>query len=331
MEPASSTAPERPHDWLMGRVTALGPQWVSRLIAASLCLTFIMSSVQAIHGKVVFEGPMESNSAGRRFVRVYLPPSYEAAKERRYPVLYVHDGQNAFTTVGPDVAFGWGNWALDKTADDLMAAGKMQEAILVAVDCTAQRYQDYRGPTAATNNAAYEKYKRFLIEELKPRIDRDYRTLVDARNTGVLGSSMGGICSLALAWERPDVFGRAASLSGAFQVEKRHFTSEVLKNYQGKPKPIRIYLDSGVVDFSGGDDGRKNTEAVAAELRRIGWKDGLDLFHYVDAKPLTEAELGATGLRENKWKEAQTSQHNEFYWRIRAWRALTFMFPPLHD
>ncbi|MBC8001997.1 MAG: alpha/beta hydrolase [Opitutaceae bacterium] len=315
----------------MGRVSTLERKAIPRLIAAFLCVTLIMTTAQAIHGKIVFEGPMESSVAGRRFIRVYLPPSYETAKDKRYPVLYVHDGQNAFTTVGTNVAFGWGNWALDKTADELIAAGRMRETILVAVDCTAQRYQDYRGPSAATNNAAYETYKRFLIEELKPRIDRDYRTLADAPNTGVLGSSMGGICSLALAWERPDVFGRAASLSGAFQVERRHFINEILKNYQDKPKPVRVYLDSGVVDFSGGDDGRKNSEVVAAELRRIGWKDGLDLLHYVDAKPLTEAELETTGLRRDKWKEAQTSQHNEFYWRIRSWRALTFMFPPIRD
>ena len=156
-----------------------------------------MSTAQAIHGKVVFEGPMGSSFTGRRFVRIYLPPSYETAREKRYPVLYVHDGQNAFTTVGTNVAFGWGNWALDKTVDDLVAAGKIREVILVSVDCSAQRYQDYRGPTSATNNAAYENYKRFLIEELKPRIDREYRTLTGTSNTGVLGSSLGGICSLA--------------------------------------------------------------------------------------------------------------------------------------
>jgi len=76
----------------------------------------------------------------------------------------------------------------------------------------------------------------------------------------------------------------------------------------------------------GGDDGRAMTGEVAAELRRLGWKD--DLKTYVDAKPLTPLELEKTGLRRDKWSEAETSQHNEFYWRQRAWRALTFLFPP---
>ena len=109
-------------------------------------------------------------------------------------------------------------------------------------------------------------------------------------------------------------------------VEQTNFLNGVSKNFQGKPKPIRVYLDSGVVDFTGGDDGRSLTEQVAAELRRIAWTD--DLSAFVDAKPLTLAELEKSGLRRDKWNEAQTSQHNEFYWRLRAWRPLIFLFPP---
>jgi hypothetical protein len=63
-------------------------------------------------------------------------------------------------------------------------------------------------------------------------------------------------------------------------------------------------------------------------LRRIGWKDGRNLQRYVDLRPLTDAELERTGLRQDKWAEARNSQHNEFYWRLRVWRALVFLFPP---
>jgi enterochelin esterase-like enzyme len=141
-----------------------------------------------------------------------------------------------------------------------------------------------------------------------------------------MGSSLGGICSLVLAWEHPEIFGRTASLSGSFQVEHTNFLNEILHNYHGKPKPFRIYLDSGAIDFTGGDDGRALTTQVAAELRRIGWEN--NLAQYVDEKTLTPEELKKAGLRRDKWSEAQTSQHNEFYWRLRAWRALTFLFPP---
>ncbi|MHB8520382.1 MAG: alpha/beta hydrolase [Limisphaerales bacterium] len=303
-----------------------------------------MTSSMRGQGRVVFESPIHStNLAEDRVVRIYLPPSYETAPRRRYPVLYLHDGQNAFTTAGTNVAFGWGNWALDETVNRLVSETKMREIIMVAVDCSAQRYLDYRGPAypftpaevkamkrpprAPDDDARYTRYTRFLIDELKPRIDRDYRTMRGAAQTGLMGSSLGGICSLAMAWEHADVFGNAASLSGAFQVEKKHFLVDVLRAYSGQPKPFRVYLDSGVTDFAGGDDGRKNTAAVVAELRRIGWRDGINLEYFLDANPLTEAELKQAGLRQDKLKEAQTSQHNEFYWRQRAWRPLVLLFP----
>jgi predicted alpha/beta superfamily hydrolase len=264
-----------------------------------------------------------------RTVRIHLPPSYDEQPARRFPVLYLHDGQNVFSSAGTNICFGWGNWELDKTADQLCREGKMQPIIMVAVDNSPARYAEYCGRhrSAGTNaDTAYENYASFLIRELKPRIDADYRTKPDPASTGVLGSSMGGICSLAMAWDHPQVFGLAASLSGAFQVEGTNFLNSILRPYQGKPKTTTLYLDSGIVDFTGGDDGRKLTTAVAEELRRIGWNNGL--MHYTDAKPLTPQELEKTGLRRDKWSEAQTSQHNEFYWRLRVWRALTFLFPP---
>jgi S-formylglutathione hydrolase FrmB len=137
---------------------------------------------------------------------------------------------------------------------------------------------------------------------------------------------MGGIGSLALAWYYPDAFGSAASLSGAFQIEHTNFLRLVLDAYHGSPKPIRIYLDSGVTDFMGGDDGCSLTREVAEQLRRIGGGTNLECF--VDARPQTAGELEKSGLRRDKWAEAQKSQHNEFYWRQRAWRPLTFLFPP---
>jgi predicted alpha/beta superfamily hydrolase len=288
-----------------------------------------MLGTVAAAGKVVFEGNIHSEVLQtNRFVRIYLPPGYEDSKPARYPVLYVQDGQNAFSTAGPQVAFGWGNWALDTTADRLIAEKKMRPIIMVAVDCGASRYREYRGPIAAgADNRAYERYAEFLIHELKPNIDRDYRTLPDAAQTGILGSSMGGICSIALAWEHPQVFGAAASLSGAFQVEKEYFLERVLKSPVAKKKKVRIYLDSGTSDYTGGDDGLKQTENVRTALEQLGWKAAKDLLHFVD-QPKTAEELKPLHLAPDKFNEAQRSQHNELYWRLRAWRALTFLFPP---
>lgn len=265
-----------------------------------------------------------------RTIRVYLPPTYFAQSARRYAVLYAHDGQNLFSAAGTNICFGWGSWELDKTLDELSGAGKMREVILVAVDNSAARYEEYCGRHRQESSAAataFENYSQFLIRELKPRIDAEYRTRAGAADTGVLGSSMGGICSIVLAWDHPEVFGKAASLSGAFQVpDGTNFIQRVLHDFHGPPKVTRLYLDSGVVDFMGGDDGRKWTAAAAAEFQHLGWAQELRV--YTDARPLTLDELKKSGLRQDKWKEAQTSQHNEFYWRLRVWRALTFLFPP---
>jgi predicted alpha/beta superfamily hydrolase len=292
---------------------------------------------------VVFEGLLASEVLGtQRMVRIYLPPGYSTTENRRYPVLYVHDGQNVFSTVGPHVAFGWGNWELDRTLDRLIRERAMREVIVVAVDATRDRFAEYRGPSAAARPAdgaatplpgtagtrgTFDRYTRFLADELKPKIDAEYRTLSEPEHTASLGVSLGGICSVALAWERPGVFGGAASLSGAFQVEHRYFLERVLGATHRRDPRFRCYLDSGEVSMNGGDDGRRNTEAVAAEFQRLGWKAGTDLLHYVDPV-LTEEALVTSGLSEGKRDEAARNQHNEFYWRQRMWRALTFLFTP---
>jgi len=296
-------------------------------------------------GRLLTERSVASRCLGtNRTVRIYLPPSYGREPRRRYPVLYLHDGQNAFSSAGPHCCFGWGSWELDRIVDGLCAANQMREIIMVAIDNSSTRYQEYRGPAqssaeqeraaqkrkspAAGDPTAFENYANFLRQELKPQIDREFRTLPGAAHTGVLGSSLGGICSLALAWEHSRTFGLAASLSGSFQIEKRQFLDAVLGRYKGRRKPLKIYLDSGTIDFTGDDDGRRMTAAVAAELRRIGWRDEINLKHFVDLKPMTEAELDQARLRRDKWEEARRSQHNEFYWRQRVWRALVFLFPP---
>jgi predicted alpha/beta superfamily hydrolase len=297
-------------------------------MAVILRLVVLMLGIAGAAGKIAFEGAIKSDILNtNRVFRVFLPSGYDSTKTK-FPVLYVQDGQNAFTTAGPHAAFGWGNWELDKTAERLISEQKMRPIIIVAIDCSPSRYREYRGPIApGSDNRAYERYARFLIEELKPRIDRDYRTLSGPEHTGLLGSSMGGICSLALAWEHPEIFGLVASLSGAFQVEKEYFLNKIISDPRGKKKPIRIYLDSGTSDYTGGDDGLKQTTAVANGLKRLGWEEGTDILHFID-QPLTSDQLKPFDLPEDKFNEAQRSQHNELYWRLRAWRPLTFLFPP---
>jgi len=294
----------------------------------SILLLSLVLLAPASHGTLLETNLPSKFFNWNRGVHVYLPLSYAVEKKRRYPVLYLHDGQNVFSSAGTNCAFGWGSWELDKTADELSRAGKMREIIMIAVDNSFGRYEEYCGRHRAgnaTNDTAFEIYTAYLLQEIKPWADANFRTLPGAKNTAVMGSSLGGVCSLALAWEHPEIFGGTASLSGAFQVEQTNFLTTVLTPFREKAKPFRVYLDSGVMDFTGGDDNHSLTEQVAAELRRNGWKKNVELF--MDAPPQTPAQLEAAGLRRDKWAEAQKSQHNEFYWRLRSWRALTFLFP----
>jgi predicted alpha/beta superfamily hydrolase len=268
-----------------------------------------------------------TNLAAARTVRIWLPPGYEASGSNRFPVLYLHDGQNVFSSAGPGVAFGWGPWNIDKTAEKLIAEGRMRPTIMVAVDNSPKRFDEYAGPrTNSAARAPFDAYSRFLIDELKPAIDREFRTLPGPKDTAVLGSSMGGLCSVVLAWERPDVFGGAAGLSSSFWVEKRHFLENVLGTYSGPKKPVRFYLDSGV-KAGRSDDGRKDTADVAERLKALRYVDGVDLKTFVDDHFFTEAEMAALGYAPDKQKEAGRAQHNEFYWRQRVWRALEFLLP----
>src|SRR5687767_9201270 len=98
----------------------------------TLVITALLWLTTAVtHGAIVFEGEIPSAILGKpRRIHIYVPPSYQSSPRKRYPVFYIHDGQNAFSTAGLGAAFGWGPWDLDKTADRLIAEGKIEEIIM---------------------------------------------------------------------------------------------------------------------------------------------------------------------------------------------------------
>ncbi|HVG43180.1 MAG TPA: alpha/beta hydrolase-fold protein [Longimicrobium sp.] len=146
-----------------------------------------------------------------RRVWIYLPPGY-ASSGRRYPVLYMHDGQNVFDAA----TSGFGEWGVDETLDSLHARGG-PDAIVVAVDHGGRRRMDEYSPwrNARHGGGDGDPYVDFLARTLKPYVDRHYRTLPDARHTGVAGSSMGGLISLYAGLKYPQVFGRVGVFSPA--------------------------------------------------------------------------------------------------------------------
>src|SRR5687767_9494165 len=123
----------------------------------SVGLLWVLPALSAM-SQFEFEQHVASRYLGtNRTVRVRLPASYWRDAAQRYPVIYLHDGENVFASAGTNCCFGWGSWEIDKAAARLAAEGRVREVILVGVDNSRVRYQEYRGPTAANGEAERER------------------------------------------------------------------------------------------------------------------------------------------------------------------------------
>lgn len=257
--------------------------WKSQLTA--------MKPESAIRGKVVYHRQMAGAGLNyRRDVMVWLPPSYESKPSKRYPVLYVHDGQNIFD---PSTAFTGYDWRVDEIADSLIALKVIGEIIVIGVYNTPDRLQEY------SDSPLGSAYINFVASVLKPMIDSAYRTKPDRHHTAVMGSSMGALSSLLFVWKRPDVFGAAACLSTSFWYDNEKTLNEV-KAYDGRKKDIRIYIDCGGKEKDLLGDFRR----MADILQRKGFTKGKDLEYFLDTHGV----------------------HSERSWANRVWRPLVFLF-----
>ncbi len=179
-----------------------------------------------------------SNLQRYRRVWAYLPASYHQS-DRRYPVIYLLDGQNVF-----DRATSYaGEWQVDETLDSLFSKGA-QEGIVIAVENAGKErlneYSPWVHPEYGGGQAQF--FIDWLVNELKPRVDSVYRTKAEAAFTGIAGSSMGGLVSF-YAWCRyPDIFGHAGVFSPSFW-----FSEEVFRLAETIPSgpPQRVYLLAG--------------------------------------------------------------------------------------
>ena len=178
-----------------------------------------------ITGTLLRHASVPSAHVAARNVDVWLPPGYGADPARRYPVLYMHDGQNLFD---PATSFGGIDWGVDEAMTDLIEKGAVREAIVVGVWNTGKRREEYMPQRAVQGNVHFnvpgaedlkpadiisDRYLAFLVKELKPFIDASYRTLPDRADTFVMGSSMGGLVSQYAMSRYPEVFGGAGCVS----------------------------------------------------------------------------------------------------------------------
>lgn len=238
--------------------------------------------------------------AADRDVLVYLPPGYEESDESRYPVLYMHDGQNLFDSA---TAFGGQPWNVDETAENLIREGAVAPLIIVGIYNTGEKRLEEYTPAPDRKHPQGGKgklYSRFLLEELKPFIDRSYRTLPDAANTGIAGSSLGGLITLYVGLHHPDVFSRLGVMSPSVWWNRRMILRLVrsLKKKTGQ----RIWIDVGTRE---GTEALRNVRDLRDLLVGKGWVEHDDLAYLED----------------------EGAGHDERAWGYRMSNVLRFLYP----
>ena len=171
-----------------------------------------------------------------RDLRVYLPPSYGRG-ERHYPVLYMQDGQNLFD---PAMSFA-GSWRVDEAMES--ASRKGHDAIIVGIpNMETERIAEYDPFPVGDPPGRGDRYLEFVVETIKPLIDAHFRTRSTALHTGIAGSSMGGLISIAGFFRYPKVFGVLAALSPSLWYKGR----DIFPLVEAAPFVRgRIYLDMG--------------------------------------------------------------------------------------
>jgi predicted alpha/beta superfamily hydrolase len=207
-----------------------------------------------------------------RTVRIYTPTAYHADPHARFGVLYLQDGQNVFADPASARYDTWGaNIAIERLASD-----GLEPWILVGIDHAVDRFGEYSAwdyPSAKVK-AKGEAYSRFLIDRVKPFIDAKYRTRPEAKWTGAMGSSLGGLISLYLGYAHADVFGRIGALSPTVMWSDH----ALFREWRDRGShPLRIYLDAGLhekleIDGIELDYGRETREFYT-HLKRIGFSD----------------------------------------------------------
>ena len=230
-----------------------------------------------------------------RDVVVWLPPGYATETSKRYPVLYMHDGSNVYI-----------EWRIDEVAKPLIASGEIQPLIVVMIPNGAEphaRFEDYT-PTKPANakfGGKADAYGKFIIEEVKPLIDREYRTLSDPANTGLGGASLGGLVSLYLGLNHPEVFGNLAVMSPSVHWDNKLVVRKV-RDLQTKPA-TRIWLDVGKQEQP---QYIANVKELRDALVRKGWTSGTDFMYF----------------------EAPGGTHDDVSFGKRSGEMLKFLFPP---
>lgn len=247
---------------------------------------------------------LQSRFAGEaRDIIVYLPPQYNSNTDTRYPVLYLHDGQNLFDAA---TAFAGNEWGLDELAEELISTGQIEPLIIVGIyNAGVQRMAEYTPVRDRRGRGGRARhYAKLIVEDLKPFIDSEYRTLPDTVNTALGGSSLGGLVTIYLGLHYPAVFGKLIVMSPSVWWANRAILREV-KRLKKKPQQ-KIWLDIGTCEGSNPEHCVRDARMLRDALLAKGWKLNEDF----------------------RFEEDEGAGHNEKAWGYRMRAALRFLFPP---
>lgn len=266
----------------------------------------------------------------RRHVEIWLPPQYDVEPQRRFPVIYWHDGQNLFD---PRIANTGIDWGVDEAIVALANEGVIEPAIVVGVWSTPDRRFEY-APASVLDYVEGEvrtmaagefppdlrkgdAYVRFLVEELKPRVDAQYRTRTGRDDTFLIGSSMGALISIYGMVERPDVFGGAAGLSMHWPVgvQEQNFAERQEVWRPAITSAFQRYFEAQRLD-------------PATHLMWVDHGTGFLDHYYVPYQQAMLPVLHGLGYVDGQTLEARVypgADHNEAAWRARLREPLTFL------
>ncbi len=265
-----------------------------------------------ITGTLLRYESMPSRHVTPRNVDVWLPPDYDADNGRRYPVLYMHDGQNLFD---PATSYGGVDWGVDETMTRLIENGEIRPAIVVGIWNSPRRREEYMPQRAVRDRVRFnvpgsedkaaadiisDRYLAFLVDELRPFIDTHFRTMTGRQDTYVMGSSMGGLVSQYAMSRYPDVYGGAGCVSTHWPAGDG-IALEDFAAYLPDPATHRYYFDYGTATL---DAGYEPYQRRADEiLRQAGYIEG------------------------DNWitLRFEGAEHSERSWRLRVDRPLVFL------
>jgi len=241
-----------------------------------------------------------------RFLRVWLPPGYDDSENsaRRYPVLYLNDGQNLFE---PSTSFTGVEWQVDETAERLIREEQVPPMMIVGIDNAAKdrfrEYMPHRSLNPMMLRVQGNRYPNFLMKEVMPFVARNYRVAPGPENTGLGGSSLGALISLYTVAVHPGWFGRLLIESPSLWASNRQMIkdSRTIKQW-----PERIFLGTGTAE-AGSEDRNRSVVDDVRELAGIFHRAGLD-----DRRLRLMIDEGAT--------------HHESAWARRFPEALSFLF-----